>query len=148
MLNSYRPFQKTLEYFRNHGEYSLTDDEIMKIVEIFSYIQHKTNAGEDITEVGSPETIEERKATCSKCIHYNPENDRCKLCGCVINEKVIKPGEKCPRQLWGFDVRSFKDLFLEISKEIEEILRDRGTITIEQNAERAKEQFERGEEIE
>jgi hypothetical protein len=145
MKSSYRPFQKTLDYFNNQGEFTFTDDEIVKFTEIFSFIKHKVDNNDEINETASPETMEQRKATCRSCVHYNAKHDGCKLCGCRIEQKVTKPSEKCPRQLWGFDLLYFKELFSGFASELNQTLQDPFVQTIEKLASEAKIEFEKGE---
>lgn len=146
MKSSYRPFQKSLDYFHNHGEFTLTDDELLKMMEIVSFIKHKIVVDKDqINETASPETIEQRKSICHSCVHYNTKHDGCKLCGCIIEQKVTKPFERCPHQLWGFDHLFFNELFSEIASELEQLFLDPSVQTIEKRASEAKIEFELGE---
>jgi len=52
----------------------------------------------------SKEQYEERLKICDECDHRNPENNRCKVCGCKtrskIFDKAMLPKEKCPLGRW------------------------------------------------
>jgi hypothetical protein len=105
---SYFPSKDALEYFKsNNKQFSLSDEEFVKFVEIFYVFFYKVNIQrEEITCL--PETQEKRKTICGGCTHYNKDRDTCNLCGCVISDKVIVPVEICPIQKWGMDLDLLK----------------------------------------
>lgn len=58
------------------------------------------------TEFVSNDTQRGRLILCSTCENMNPENRKCKICGCFIDEKtrVLKlpfmAVESCPKNKW------------------------------------------------
>jgi len=127
MSTSYYPYQSSIDYFKNNDrQFSFSDDELAKFMEIISRFIHKSKNNEldDIPEHSSLEVIEQRKSVCANCTHYNKDKDSCNLCGCIIENKVKNPSESCPIHFWGVDNIKFKDLLVLIAEEIDQFLKD------------------------
>jgi len=47
------------------------------------------------------EVKEERLSICSSCSYYDPEQERCKECGCWLQLKTSFAASECPIDKWG-----------------------------------------------
>jgi hypothetical protein len=50
-----------------------------------------------------------RLEECKKCEFYEPNDQRCKKCGCFMKFKVTMSYEKCPLDKWGPDESAFNE---------------------------------------
>lgn len=118
------------EYFKSHGNFSLTEDELIKFIEIF-YVFYSITVHEDPI-FSSDEVQENRNSICLKCSEYNSDDKSCNLCGCYIPDKIKKPQENCPSDKWVMDVEVLKKLILQSVRYISEHLNE-NSITIEEH---------------
>ena len=117
----YIPSDYIKEYFNKHKEFSLTEDEINKCVEVLSALVLIQSSPEKADYEGfirpptsSLETQECRKSICKRCPEYDKKNDGCNLCGCIVDHKVVDPGTKCPMDRWSIDSNFFKNEIVKI----------------------------------
>jgi len=105
--NLYYPTKSIIEYFEANGkQFSISDEEFVKFVEIFYVFFYIHTTQDEVT--CSSETQEKRKSICSNCTYYNKGKDSCNLCGCIIKDKVIVPVEMCPMRKWNMDLDLLK----------------------------------------
>lgn len=115
----YIPSDYIKEYFEKNGEFTVTEEEIIKFSEILSVLVSIKSKAEDSDfpsvrpPVSSLKTQEHRKSICNRCPEFIKKDASCGLCGCVISDKVIDPGAKCPALRWSVEMEFFID---EISK--------------------------------
>lgn len=57
--------------------------------------------------VSSPDVMEERQKICNSCEHKKPLKNKCGLCGCHIDGKVMSCLERCPDGRWDCDFDGF-----------------------------------------
>lgn len=67
----------------------------------------------------SDEVYNERTKICSECDHFDPEQNRCKECGCFIPAKAKMILDGCPLSKWTEDKDSWDKQFESIIQEIE-----------------------------
>jgi hypothetical protein len=51
-------------------------------------------------QTAPPDVIEQRKATCETCPHYDLGKERCLVCGCSTAWKAWMNRQECPRGFW------------------------------------------------
>ena len=125
MSTPYYPHESFIDYFNNNDrQVSFSDDELVKFVEIFHKIINMGMNDDPRIKHSSLEVIEQRKTVCASCTHYNKGRDSCKICGCVIKNKVLNPTESCPIHFWSLDTTFFKNLIVELGNEMEQFLKD------------------------
>lgn len=68
----------------------------------------------------SPEVKAERLAICKECDWYDPTQNRCKHCGCFLDQKASFALDSCPIQKWDeSDIDWTKNKFKEIMDQLE-----------------------------
>lgn len=67
----------------------------------------------------SDEIYNERTKICSECDRFDPEQNRCKECGCFIPAKAKMILDSCPLEKWKADQESWNQEFSNIINEIE-----------------------------
>lgn len=69
----------------------------------------------------SPEVKEQRLETCRTCEWYDPDQVRCKHCGCFLEEKATFALDSCPIGKWTESAEDWENgRFDELVKELEE----------------------------
>jgi len=118
------------EYFKTHGNVSLSEEELSKCVEIFYVFYSVISRKNDI--FSSDEVQEKRTATCIKCPEYDSKHLTCNLCGCYIPNKIKAPYESCPADKWIMDLQVLRKLIEDSVDYINEQL-NRNMLTIEEH---------------
>lgn len=68
----------------------------------------------------SPEVKEERLSICRQCEWYDPAQNRCKQCGCFLDQKAGFALDSCPLHKWDeSDIDWTKNKFKEIMEQLE-----------------------------
>lgn len=68
----------------------------------------------------SPEVKEERLSICRECDWYDPNQNRCKHCGCFLDQKASFSLDSCPIHKWDeSDIDWTKNKFQEIMAQLE-----------------------------
>jgi len=121
------------EYFKTHGQFSLTEEELIKCVEIV-YVFFSITTNRNTIFTSTDEAQETRKTICSKCPEYNSEQQTCNLCGCFIPSKIKAPQERCPIDKWLMDTDTLKYLINETIRFInDEMTKNPNAITMEEH---------------
>lgn len=130
----YFPTNAVREYFKKNHEFSLTEEELDKLVDIF-YVFFAVTIGEGANIVSTPESQEKRKSTCLNCPSFNHQNLSCDICGCYIPDKVTKPQERCPIDKWTMDLKLVRELLSNTVSYINNSMKESGDhiITIEEH---------------
>lgn len=103
----YKPTNFIRQYIREHGNFTVSDEEFDKIFELI----YVFNTIEDINlpNLKSNSKVQEfRKTICSGCSQFNVSNITCNLCGCSIDDKITYPTERCPINKWTPDISLLK----------------------------------------
>jgi hypothetical protein len=131
----YFPTSAIKEYFKKHQEFSLTEEELDKLVDIFyaffAVIVNNNNI------VSTDKTQEKRKEICLKCPSFDENSSSCNICGCFIPDKITKPSERCPIDKWTMDLKLVRELLIKTVQYIDNNIRESGDniITIEDHEE-------------
>lgn len=126
------------EYFKTHGQFSLTEEELIKVVEIV-YVFFTITTNRNAIFVSTDEAQETRKNICLKCPEYNSEHQTCNLCGCFIPNKIKAPEEQCPIDKWLMDTVTLKFIINETIRYInDQMTNDPNAITLEEHHKRGE----------
>ena len=90
-MSEYPPWWKQL---KNVSEYGL------------KLMHHAVTHGMEI--YADEEVIEKRKGICLGCEKYDPEQIRCKACGCWLEKKWKLALDECELEKWGEEVNEEK----------------------------------------
>ena len=130
----YFPTNAVKEYFKKNNEFSLTEEELDKLVDIF-YVFFAVTIGEGSDIVSPPESQEKRKSICLNCTSFNQKSLSCDICGCYIPDKITKPQERCPIDKWSMDLKLVRKLLSNTVEYINDTIKERGddVTTIEEH---------------